>query len=73
MASENPATAAILSLLVEAGGLVVIVTLAGMNDSIANLMLIFIFGLLLLLMIQNLSSVQSISGKVLNLEAGANG
>jgi len=69
--TENPATHVLLALLVEVGGLFVVITLAGLDDSIANVMLVFMVGLLLLFMVMNASKFQDMANVVLNAEKGA--
>ena len=65
------ATSALLALLVEIGGLIVVIMIAGMSDSIGNLMLIIMFGILLLFMVMNYQEVGDITAKLLNLEGAA--
>ncbi len=69
--SHNPATHVLLALLVQTGGLVIAVTVAGIDDSIANLMILLMVGLLLLFMIMNAQAFTGITNMLTNIERGA--
>lgn len=69
--AENPATHVLLALLLQAGGLVIVITLAGIDDTVANLMLLLMVGLLLLFMIMNAQKFTGIIDTLTNVEQGA--
>lgn len=60
----SAAHAAILAILVEAGGLAVVIFIAGTDDGIASLVLLFIMGIFLLFMVMHAGEVQYIVGKL---------
>jgi hypothetical protein len=71
LSSANPATRVLIALGVQTGGLVIAVMIAGLDDSVANLMLIMMVGLLLLFMIMNASKFSGIMNILTNAEQGA--
>lgn len=60
----SSAHAAILAILVEAGGLAVVIFVAGTDDSMASLMLLFVAGIFLLFIVMHPAEVQSVIGKL---------
>lgn len=60
----SSAHAAILAVLVEAGGLAVIIFIAGTDDSMASLVLLFMLGIFLLFLVMHPAEVSSIVGKL---------
>lgn len=71
LSSANPATHVLLALGLQVGGLVIAVTVAGIDDSVANLMLLLMVGLLLLFMIMNADKFKGIVNILTNAEQGA--
>lgn len=71
LASQNPATHVLIALALQAGGLVIAVTVAGIDDSVANLILIMMVGLLLLFMIMNSAKFTGIVNVLTNAETAA--
>lgn len=65
------AHAAIVAVFIEMAGLAIVILIAGVNDEIANLMLIFMVGLLLLMIIMHSSQVSSLFGTLTNKEQAA--
>jgi len=63
--------AAILALLVEAGVLAIVIMIAGVNDDLANLILIFMGGLLLLFIIMHSSQVSELVSNLTTKELAA--
>lgn len=61
----------LLALLVEAGGIVVVVTVAGLSDSVANLLILFSAGLWLLYLVMNADQVAGFADALTNIESGA--
>lgn len=66
--NPNNASDVLLALLVEAGGLVIVTVVAGINDQVANLMLLFIAGIWLLWMINHTGEVTKLSTILSNIE-----
>jgi len=60
----SSAHAALLAVLVEAGGLAVVIFIAGTDDSIASLVLLFIIGIFLLFIVMHPTEVQTVVGKL---------
>lgn len=71
LSSANPATHVLIALLLQAGGLVIAVTVAGIDDAVANLIIIIMVGLLLLFMIMNASKFSGMVNILTNAETGA--
>jgi hypothetical protein len=69
--SSNPATHVLLALMLQTGGLVIAVVIAGLDDSVANLMVLLMVGLLLLFMIMNADKFAGITNILTNAEQGA--
>ena len=69
--SANPATHVLIALLLQAAGIVIAVTVAGLSDTTANLILIAMVGLLLLFMIMNADKFAGITNILTNAETGA--
>ena len=69
--STNPATHVLIALALQTGGLVIAVTVAGIDDSVANLMILMMVGLLLLFMIMNANKFSGIINILTNAEQGA--
>lgn len=69
--SQNPATHVLLALLLQTGGLIVAVTIAGIDDTVANLILLIMISLLILFMIMNASQFSGIVNILTNAETGA--
>jgi hypothetical protein len=61
----------LLALLIEATGIVIVVTVAGISDSVANLMLVFAIGLWLVFLVMNAETVAGFTSKLTNIESGA--
>jgi hypothetical protein len=70
-ASQNPATHVLLALAVQAGGLVIATTIAGLDDNVGNLMVLLMVGILLLFMIMNAERFTGIVNSLTNIEQGA--
>lgn len=69
--SANPATHVLLALMLQTGGLVIAVIIAGLDETVANLMLLFMVGLLLLFMIMNADKFAGMVNILTNAEQGA--
>jgi hypothetical protein len=69
--SANPATHVLLSLMLQTGGLVIVTTLAGLDDTVGNMMVLLMVGLLLLFMIMNADKFNGIVTMLTNVEQGA--
>lgn len=69
--SITDAHGALLAILVEAMGIVVVVTVAGISDSVANLLLLFSVGLWLLFLVMNADTVASFGNILTNIEQGS--
>ncbi len=61
----------LLAILIETAGIVVVVTVAGIDESIANMMLILAIGMWLLYLVMNADTVATYSQKLTNIERGA--
>lgn len=62
---------ALLAILIEATGIVIVVSVAGISDSVANLMLLFAVALWLLYLVMNADTVAKFSQVLTNIESGA--
>jgi hypothetical protein len=72
MATTKPGPAeALLALLVEVTGVVIVVTIAGINDKTATLMLIFAIGLWMLFLITHTHEVTRFSNVLSGIEGSA--
>lgn len=60
----SSAHAALLAVLVEAGGLAVVIFIAGTDDSIASLALLFILGIFLLFLVMHPVEVSTVVSKL---------
>lgn len=69
--SANPATHVLLAVALQAGGLVIAVTVAGISDDAATFILFLMVGLLLLFMIMNADKFSGIVNILTNAETGA--
>lgn len=69
--SANPATHVLLSLTLQTGGLIIVTTIAGMSDSLGNMMIFLMLALLLLFMIMNWDKFNGIVTMLTNVEQGA--
>lgn len=62
---------ALLAILIEATGIVIVVTVAGVSEPVANLLLVFSIGLWLLYLVMNADTVAAWTYKLTNIESGA--
>lgn len=67
----TPVTDALFALMLESLGIVIVVVIAGINDKIANLILVFIIGLWILFLVENYQLVSNTATKIANIEGGA--
>jgi hypothetical protein len=71
LSSTNPATHVLLAMIVQTGGIVIATVIAGVDDTVANLMILLMVGLLLLFMIMNYQKFAGIVDMLTNVEQGA--
>lgn len=63
--------AAILAVLIEIGITAIVIMIAGINDDIANVVLVFMFGILLLFLIMHSTQVSEFVGGLTAKEQAA--
>lgn len=68
---SNAAADALLAMLIEIGGLVVVTVVAGISDSIANLMIIFIIGIAILWAVTHYAQLSGLITALNNAEKAA--
>jgi UPF0716 family protein affecting phage T7 exclusion len=69
--TTDKAAETLLAMLIEVAGIVIVVTVAGISDKLANLMLVFAIGLWLLFLIMHTEDVTKFSDVLSNIERGA--
>lgn len=69
--TTSSANEALLALGIEAVGIIIVVTVAGINDSLATMLLVFSVGLWVLYLVMNSDTVSTFTTKITNIEAGA--
>jgi hypothetical protein len=70
-AVNTAAVDALLAVIVQTGGIAIVVIIAGFNDTVANLMIVFIVGLWILFLVMHPDIVGKYSNVLTNIQTGA--